>query len=108
MKPRESALPALPLGTYLGAAAALAANRALDPGHQALVRVEPPLVGRAPAADRLVVDREGSGPRGELGPVLGEDLRVDRPEPLLRKEVLRGVRLREPDEPLHEILVRAR
>src|SRR5205085_5979073 len=76
-KPRESASPALPLGTTIRVTAVLAANSLLDPGHQAVVGIEPALVGCAPAADRLVVDREDARARRVLRRVLLQDRRVD-------------------------------
>ena len=66
-------------------------DRLFDLHHAALVRVEPDLVGIAPAADDLVVDLEDPGPRRVLARVLLRDLLVDRTEPVLREEILRGV-----------------
>src|SRR5581483_2991011 len=108
-KPRESASPALPLGIALcTASGALAtSDQLLDPRHQPLVGIEPPRVRRAPAADRLVVDREGARARRILRRVLLQDLRVDGAEAILREQVLCGIALREADELLRQVLVLA-
>src|SRR5579862_986410 len=82
-------------------------DRLLDPDHQALVRIEPLRVGGAPAPDRLVGDGEDPGPRRErLGELLRRH-RVHRTEPVLREDLLLGLRLHELDELVREVLVGA-
>src|SRR5207237_7045735 len=79
----------------------------LDPDHQPLAGVEPPLVDGPPAAERLVVDREEARPRRILVGELLRDRLVDGPEAVLREQRLGGVRLRVPDEAVREVLVLA-
>src|SRR3954463_7893524 len=106
-KPSERAAPALSLTLLVstrsrsgGAASAVsgsgASSRTLDLGHQA-VRSEPLLVGGAPAADRLVVDRELAGPHRELPGELRGCLLVHGAEAELREHLLLGLRLDELD-----------
>src|SRR5262245_10757944 len=104
---RERAVPALSLRCVVGAGspapvAALASSghseRLLDLLHDALVRVEPLLVDRAPAAEQLVGDLRLARPNGELRPELGQRLLVDGAVPVLGEDLLRGIRLQEPRE----------
>src|SRR3954454_24540319 len=115
-KPRERAVDALSpdcrrlLGTAT-ASTALARGRPpdllLDPDHEAVARVDPLLIDGAPAAERLVGDREDARARRELVGVLLRDGLVDRPEPVLREQGLRPVGLRVADELVRQVLVRA-
>src|SRR6185312_1507192 len=106
---RERAVEALSLRCAAGAGSpgagpvtALASSahseRALDRLHDALARVEPLLVDRAPAAEQLVRDRRLAGPHRELAPVLGERLLVHRPVAVLGEDLLGRVRLQVPRE----------
>src|SRR2546421_11333237 len=68
VKPSERAAPAAPSlerrarSANAGLARRRPSDGTLDRDHPALVRVEPDLVGVAPAADDLVVDLEDAGP----------------------------------------------
>src|SRR6476646_5358426 len=119
VKPSERAVVAPSLGrravrrrAAAGACAVLARGRAsdaaLDRDHAALVRVEPELVGLAPAAERLVVDREDAWACRVLVGVLPGDGLVDGAEAVLGEEILCGRALHEADELVHLVLVRAR
>src|SRR5262249_10689159 len=119
-KPSERAAPALSLALVRStrpprpgatAVAVLGSGRApdvlLDLHHDPVRRVEPLLVGCAPAADRLVVDRELAGAHRELLRELRRRLLVHRPEAVLAEHLLLGLRLDELDELVREILVGA-
>src|SRR4051794_10369785 len=73
-------------------------ERLLDRGHDALVRVEPLLLRRGPAADRLVVDRDLARTHGELLAELRGGLLVDGPVAVLAEHDLLRLRLEEPQE----------
>src|SRR4051794_4171484 len=98
-KPSDRVAPTLSLSTLLsipprGAGAATdalgswAPDGLLDLDHPPVLRVEPLLVGRTPAADRLVVDRELTWADRELARDLRGRLLVDRPEAVLREHLL--------------------
>src|SRR5262245_31478896 len=115
-KPRERAVPALSLcqlrlrgAADVGATPARgrAADAALDPDHDP-VRAEPLLVDRAPAAEDRVVDPEDAGPCRILRRVLLGDCRVDRAPAVLPEQILGDGALREADERVCQVLVRAR
>ncbi len=68
-------------------------ERLLDLLHDAVVRVEPLLVDRAPAAEQRARDLRLAGPHRELVARLGERLLVHRPVAVLGEDLLRRVRL---------------
>ena len=104
---RERAVEALSLRCAAGAGrpgasvsvlASWNPERGLDLLHDAVLRVEPLLVDRAPAAEQRARDLRLAGPDRVLAPELGERLLVDRAVPVLGQDLLRRVRLQEARE----------
>src|SRR5438132_10398778 len=104
-KPNEMAVWALSFeirapGGAAAAGVALASrssDRLLDPDHQAGGRVEPALLGGTPAAeDRTADPDQATG--GVLGAVLLRGGRIDRPESVLREQLLGRLGLHKADE----------
>src|SRR6188472_528529 len=85
-------------GPVTALAASAHSERALDPLHDALARVEPLLVDRAPAAEQLVRDRRLARPHRIRAPGLGERLLLHRPVAVLGEDLLGRVRLQKPRE----------
>src|SRR6476646_4717877 len=84
-----------------------ASDRLFDAGHQAALGIEPALVDLPPAAEPRAVDPD-QRPRRELRPVLLRHRLQHRPIARLREQALRRRRLREGDELLDQVEVRAR
>src|SRR5207302_9730883 len=74
--------------TALGGARGGPPDRLLDPDHAALRGLEAGLVGCAPAAARLVGDREQAGPGRELPREVLRGGGVHRPEAVLPEHLL--------------------
>src|SRR6266516_1414856 len=116
-KPRDRAVPALSpeARTRRGAGAATlallasdAADPALDPRHDARLRIEEALLHLVPAAEPELVDRELARPHRELLPVLREHARHYRPVAPIREDLLCGRSPQESEELVRLVPVRAR